>query len=94
VNRVHRPEVRHRPTRIFGYLMCDKTKGLVGCRMPTNGISPGNCPSAASGTTRRLKARVAMNPMVGVVMVASSIHGCVGGILRVMCWGRKANFAN
>ena len=26
-----------------------------------------------------------MNPMVRRVMVASSMHGCVGGILRATC---------
>jgi hypothetical protein len=35
-----------------------------------------------------------MNPMVRRVMVASYIHGCVGGILRATCQRGKSNFAD
>jgi hypothetical protein len=52
------------------------------------------CASAVSGATRRPRARVMRSLMVRRVMIASYMHGCVGGILRATCQGRKPNFVD
>ena len=51
---------------------------------PMRGTFPAGYALAASGATRKPRARVMRSPMVRRVMGASSMHECVGGILRAM----------